>query len=287
MTRCTFVLALAGLLSVLFVPSADADLYSDNVLSLNPVSFWRLGESSGTTAFDETTLQNGVYHNVSLGQPGSLDSSTNTSIYNYPGYVEIAHNDAYLLDSGTILFSFSDLNSIRFAGLFSKDSTGYDSGGHLSLFTTADGRIQTRLQSTSDSYFVESDPFIQLDTWYDVAFTFGDAGMDLYINGMLVDHNDYTGGLGTTSGGIGNYEPIVLGANSWNSGNLSATPLKDYFSGMIDEMAIFDRALTEEEIGDLHTSKTVPEPTAATLVFLGLVLATATRDRRRTKRSGR
>ncbi len=236
MTRSTLQLAMAAFAVLSISTSVSADLFSENVLALDPVSYWRLGESSGSSAIDQTGIQNGVYHRVSLGQPGVVAYDDDTSIYNWPGYVEIAHNDAFLLDSGTVLFSFNDLNSIRFAGLFSKDSTGYDTGGHLSIFTTADGRVQTRLQSTSDSYFVESDSFINLDTWYDLAFTFGDGGMDLYINGTLVDHNDYTGGLGLTSGGIGNYEPIVLGANSWNSHNQSATPVQDRFSGLIDEV---------------------------------------------------
>lgn len=280
MTRCSFALIVAALLTLMASTSANADLFSDSVLALDPVSYWRLGESAGKTAYDETGLQNGVYRRVTLGTPGAVIDDEDTSIYNYPGYVEIDHNDAYLLDSGTVMFCFQDLNSIRFAGLFSKDSKDYDTGGHLTMLTTADGRVQTRLQSTRDSYFVESDPFIRLDTWYDVAFTFGGGGMSLYINGGLVDHNDYAGGLGATSGGVGNFEPIVFGANSWGSGNFSAKPLSDYFSGLIDEMVIFDRALNPNEIQHLYTAKTVPEPTVATLVFVGALLVTATHRRR-------
>ena len=124
------------------------------------------------------------------------------------------------------------------------------------------------MQSTNHSYFVESEP-IQLDTWYNVIFTFGDDGMKLYMDGELVDTNAYAGGLGSTSGGIGNFEPLVLGANSWISGNQSATPVTNFFSGLIDEVAIFDYAFTDAQAEYLYSGGTVPEPASLALLGMG------------------
>ncbi len=51
--------------------SVRAD-YASDLASLNPVSYWRLGESVGTTAFDEMGIQNGTYKkNAVLGAPGA------------------------------------------------------------------------------------------------------------------------------------------------------------------------------------------------------------------------
>ena len=111
--------------------------------------------------------------------------------------------------------------------------------------------------------------------------TFGDAGMFLYIDGMQVDSNGYTGGLGETSGGPGNFEPIVLGANSWGSDDGSATPLSGFLSGLMDEVLIFDDQLSGASIAALHEAKGIPAPPA--LAAFGLAALRGGRRRRRTE----
>lgn len=255
--------------------TAQAD-YTSRVESLNPLAYWRLGEAGGTTAVDAANAYDGVYHNVRLGQSGAIEGNPDTSMCNYPGYMEVPHADAFLLDNGSFAFWFQDINSIHNTGLFSKDSSGYDTGGHVTALTKSNGSVQVRLQSTTDSHWVGTDPFIELDQWYHLAFTFGSNGMKLYLDGDLVDSNSYTGGLGSTSGGVGNFEPIVLGANSWRSGNLSATPLSGFFSGRLDEFVIFDYQLSEEQVEVV--SSQVPEPTSLALVGFAAI---ATLRRRR------
>jgi len=72
--------------------------------------------------------------------------------------------------------------------------------------------------------------------------------MALYIDGAAPITNPYTGGLGVTSGGPGNFEPISFGANSWVSDDLLVTPTSDHFAGYMDDVRINNRALTQPEI---------------------------------------
>ena len=259
-----------------FTLSARGD-YGSLVESYNPTNYWRLGEDSGPIAFDQVGTLDGTYHGgVGLGEAGAVAGDTAARFWTRrPGYLEIPHSDDLLLDSGTITFWFKDTGSIRMSGLLSKDSSGFDTGGHLTIFTERQG-LSVRLQSTTASYSVQSDPFA-LDQWYRVAFTFGSGGMSLYLDGLLVDSDDYTGGLGSTSGGAGNFEPLVLGANSWWSGNQMARPLGDFYSGLLDEVAIFDYALTPDEVQALHDPG-VPDPSTFALLALGTLCFTQ-RDR--------
>lgn len=259
-----------------FTLPASGD-YGSLLESYNPTAYWRLGEDSGPNAFDQVGTLDGTYHGgVGLGEAGAVEGDSAARFWTRgPGYVEIPHSDDLLLDSGTITFWFQDTGSIRMSGLLSKDSNGYDTGGHLTIFTESQG-LSVRLQSTNASYSVQSDPFA-LDQWYRAAFTFGSGGMNLYLDGLLVDSDDYTGGLGGTSGGAGNFEPLVLGANSWNSGNQMAGPLRDYYSGLLDEVAIFDYALTPDEVQALH-GPAVPDPSTFALLALGTLCFTR-RDR--------
>ncbi|MHA2328513.1 MAG: LamG domain-containing protein, partial [Candidatus Hodarchaeales archaeon] len=165
-------------------------------------------------------------------------------------YEEIAHEDAFLIDDGTVAFWFDATNVNAVQGLFSKDSTGYDTGGHLSI-SIESGRIDVRLQSTTGDNYLQTTTTLNPNNPYHIALIFGSDGMKLYLNGDLEDTNPYTGGLGTTSGGSGNFEPIVIGAASWNSDDLVATPVTYYFSGEIKDVRVYNKILTEAEIAAL------------------------------------
>ena len=102
--------------------------------------------------------------------------------------------------------------------------------------------------------------------WHHVAFSFGTGGMQLYIDGQFQDNDAYTGGLGATSGGTGNFEPIAIGSSTQISGTGVITPLQDYYTGYIDEVALFGSALSAAQIQDLYASAlqnyTIVEDTA-------------------------
>ena len=70
-------------------------------------------------------------------------------------------------ETGTIL---------DYRALFSKDSEGFDNGGHLTIYTDPEDKISVRLQSGSDSYMVHSSEAISLNEWYLLTFTFGTEG---------------------------------------------------------------------------------------------------------------
>jgi hypothetical protein len=162
-------------------------------------------------------------------------------------YVEIPHSDDYLLDEGTVTF-WARIDALGTEeALFSKDSTGLDDGGHLTITVQPGGDVQVRLQSTTLSYFVNSAP-ISATTWFHVAFSWGPDGMELSIDGGAPVTDPYTGGLGTTSGGPGNFEPIALGAGTIQSGDLVVTPTEDHFNGYLDDVRIYDGALSQSEI---------------------------------------
>lgn len=228
--------------------------YAKIMTALGPMCYWRMGEPSGTTAADAASGINGTYHGVMLGRTGAMAGDANTSARfdGMASYVEVPHTEAFLLNNGTVLLWFR-ASGIGRAGLFTKDSKGRLTGGQL-MIETHHQKVEVRLQSKTADYKLSS-PEIVADQWYFVAFTFGGNGMKLYLNGELVDSSPYTGGLGKTSGGIGNHEPIAIGASTRESTTRRIVPLREYFPGRIDEVAVFDRALTPEQIGRLYDAR--------------------------------
>lgn len=218
------------------------------------------GGTYPTEAEDQSSLANSgtIQSEPSIGVTGKLGTA-----FDFDGdddYIEIPHDDSYLMQGGTFSVWFKTDKTSGRQGLFSKDSTSYDTGGHFSVFLDGD-RIEVRMQSTTQSYYVySSSSSIQTDTWYHIMFAWGEEGMALYLDGVLVDSNSYTGGLGTTSGGIGNYEPIVLGGNAWQSGDLVATPVKDHFDGTLDDLRIYNERLTESQALEIFNGAIEPSP---------------------------
>ncbi|MFT5324549.1 MAG: hypothetical protein ACI8P0_002411, partial [Planctomycetaceae bacterium] len=241
------------------VATADPGDYAADLLALNPISYWRLGESSGTTAGDDGTLANaGTYNGTTLAQSGAINGDSNTAVrFNGTSdYVAFAHVASYLLDNGTIQlwFNADAASTGTEQHLFSKDSTGFDTGGHISLYLTTSGLVEVRMQSTTTDYFVQTASSVSSGAWHHVSVSFGDNGLQLFVDGELADIEAYTGGLGTTSGGSGNANPIAIGAGTQNSGDNVITPVNEFFGGLIDEVAILGSQLSAETIQDLYAA---------------------------------
>ena len=89
-----------------------------------------------------------------------------------------------------------------------------------------------------------------LNTWTHVAVTFGGGQLRLYVNGAQVATRGANGTIQTVA------NPLWMGGNQ---------PYGEYFQGLIDEVRVYNRALTAADIqADMNTSivPAVPDTTA-------------------------
>ncbi|MEO1235712.1 MAG: LamG-like jellyroll fold domain-containing protein, partial [Planctomycetota bacterium] len=210
-----------------------------------PIARWSFEETSGTTAADSVGDHDGFYRSgVVLGAEGRSGYAAEFDGASH--YVEIPHDDEFLLDQGalSVWFYLDDVSGRK--ELVSKDSSGYDTGGQFTMYVN-NAALYIRFSSTTSHYSM-SHGTLSPQTWHHVAFTFGPGGMRFYLDGALVDSDPYTGGWGSTSGGAGNFEPMAFGANTWSSGNGVVTPLKNYLDGRLDEVGIYDQQLSDAEV---------------------------------------
>lgn len=212
---------------------------------------WKLDESSGSTALDSVGGNGGTYNNSpTLGETGFGDGGTSVNFNGTNTYIEVPHSAVYKMDDGAISFWFKSSDLSGHHAIISKDSSGFDTGGHFHIYT--DGALlKVRFQSTTTTYTVQSGA-ITTGTWYHGVFTFGSNGMKLYLNDTEVDSDPYMGGTGTTSGGSGNSEPMVFGAGTWTSGDGVITPLTYYYAGHIDDVRIYNSAIDADDVTTLY-----------------------------------
>lgn len=235
---------------------SDEECYAERVMSLNPLAFWRLGETTGAVAEDEVGTMNGAYlHGVTLGDESPLLCTSDPAIRLDGGddYVRIAHTPAFMINEGTVVTWFKTRDQWAWAALLSKDCNGYATGGGFDIMLASE-RLEARLESANATYLLRSQR-LSPNIWYHVACTFGTGGMQLYINAQQVDVDGYTGGWGTSSGGTGNIDPITLGIGQRYSGQGSDTDLNWPAPFSIDDTAIYDRALTADEIAFLYDGR--------------------------------
>lgn len=204
---------------------------------------------------DSSTTENDGAYTVGgeLGHNGALPTTGRSVRFDGDDdYAVVPHHDAYLIDAGAVSLWFKTEDRTQTQAIFSKDSQNLDTGGHLTVLIQG-GVVRTRLQSATVDLQFTSGATVSNNTWHHLVFTWGPNKMRLYVDGVEVGQPyDYIGGMGTSSGDIGNYEPIVLGANAWNSDDLIATPVHSHFEGNIDDVRIYDQALDLTQVQNLQ-----------------------------------
>ncbi len=199
----------------------------------DPTGYWRLGESSGSTAYDETGTSNGRYNGgVDLGETGATEGDTNTAadFDGYDEYVKIGNDRSFQTSSGSVQLWFNADSTSDKNMLVNK----YGSGDELRLYVD-DGVLVGRIGGRYGSRVEVSG--ISTHEWNHVTLTWNGSTLSLFLNGELVDTDYGSEDL------VGNSGDIFIGADH---------DMKDYFNGTIDEVAIFDTDLSESDIDAMY-----------------------------------
>ena len=222
--------------------------YVKDVLNAGATHLWRLDQGSATVnydyaGFDDLSINSGV----SGGATGAILNDADTAS-NFNGTTS-----GFATTSKTATFSASVLPAIQAPNTFTESawfSTTSTGGGKIVGFGNArtgnstifdrhiymdSGRHINFGVSNGANYTITSPNTYNDGQWHQVVGTLSSAGMALYIDGKLIGTN-----LGTTFGRTYNGYWRVGGDSTW-SGNR-------YFTGRIDDVAIYPTALTGAQI---------------------------------------
>ncbi|HRX80503.1 MAG TPA: LamG domain-containing protein [Pirellulaceae bacterium] len=224
------------------------------IMQLEPIALWQFESENARVLLDETEQYVGLAQGgVSFTTDGAVPSSGGHAL-SFDGKnscVVVRHHDRFLLEQGSVVCWLRADDVTRSQGVLSKDASGFGDGGHLTL-SIAKSQIVLRLQSATESYELRKET--KKSRWTHVACTFGSNGLQLFVDGQLAATHEYAGGLGKTSGGDGNHEPLVFGASTMTSQAGSESPLADFFHGALDEVALFARQLSAGEVAELASA---------------------------------
>jgi fibronectin type 3 domain-containing protein len=236
--------------------NATSGSYASAVQSQNPVGYWRFGEPSGVIAADSSPALDGGSYNggVTLGQAGGIlgDSNTAAKFDGSTGYFsssqQVPSPTTFSVDAWFKTTTTSGGKIIGFGDSQTGDSSNYDkhiymtNSGQL-IFGAWNGHAD--IIQTSKSY--------NNGAWHEVIGTQGPSGMTLYVDGVKVGGNSAT----TNQSYPGYWRVGEDNLNGWPN-----QPSSNYFAGTIDDVSVYNTALTPSQVGIQYTAAgyTLPPP---------------------------
>jgi fibronectin type 3 domain-containing protein len=203
------------------------------------VGAYGFDEGSGTTTADQSG--NGNTGTLSSTLWSTTGKFGNALSFAGGARVNVADSTSLHLSSGMTMeawikpVTLGDWNTVVFkerpgfyaAALYANTDTNKPSGN---VFTTADHDLRGTSQ-------------VPLNTWTHLAATYNGSTLALFVNGTQVSSVAATGAIASST------SPLRIGSNTiWG----------EAFNGLIDEVRIYNKALTASEIqGDMDRSVTV------------------------------
>lgn len=222
------------------VKPAPHDAYGAAVYNNSPDFFWRLDETSGAVAADSSFYgqNSGVYgRTVQLSQPGivgasvGLRGSQNSTV----GEAQPVSSPASF--STEAWFKTNSTSGGKLVG-FEDTQTGNGSNYDKQTYMTNDGSLIFGIYNGGFDT-VQSASGFNDNKWHHVVSTQGGTGMKMYIDGTLVGSNP-----ASTNQSYSGYWRIGGG----NLGGWPSQPSNMYFTGQVDEAAVYSSALSQSDV---------------------------------------
>jgi hypothetical protein len=217
--------------------AAARDFYAQEVLIDSPVAYWRLGEASGTVAVDEVGNHDGTYEGTpTLGATGLLASDTDTAVsLSGDDYIEVADN-ADLLPTFISVEAWVKTSSIGSTQVIVvKDRAASNNSIPYMFRILSTGKVVFGSFKGSTPVWVVATSATTLTAGviYHLVGTYDGANFRIYVDGIDNGATAHTDGL------LGSGLALRIGER---------IQVSQPFTGTIDEVAVYDTALSPARI---------------------------------------
>ena len=234
--------------------SGISEGYLENILRKEPVAYYKLDETSGTTVYDSSSnSNNGAYVNSALQGVAPLISEGYSVDFEYStsDYITIggSHPIGTLVNgkSSITIEAWIKIESIPANMVIFTSQMKDNSSGFALEILSSDSKLRVYAASNSSDTVqsVTSTAALSTATLYHIVgvIDFENDSIKLYINGVL--NNSASTTFGSTTYTVGTHSnPDTIGgfqSSTYPSGLL-------FFDGIIDEVAVYDYKLNDYEI---------------------------------------
>ncbi|MCA1683827.1 MAG: fibronectin type III domain-containing protein, partial [Actinobacteria bacterium] len=227
-------------------PTGSPTTYVTNVLANAPSAYYRLGESSGTTAADSSGKGgNGLYDQATLGSTGAVAGDPDTAA--------VANGNCCVVRAAPTLPLYNTARSVEawvkpsdtyFRYIAGWGTAATDRGFSVNL----DGSNIGVVAYGDDRYFALPRP-LNDGVWHHVVVTYNGTTVVAYLDGLSLGTKTFSAPLATSPSGL------QVGA-----GYQESSP----FYGGLDEVAVYPTALTAAQVGAHFSASGYSRPAAVT-----------------------
>jgi hypothetical protein len=199
------------------------------------VGYWRLDEGAGLVAHDDSgkgndgTLVGASWVDGKFGKALSFNGSTN--------YVDCGSGASLNITGNSLSIAFwANFAASKTAySIIAKDNV-FSQKKSFEVFRGADGRVYFDLMT--DSYHELSTVPLSSGVWYFIVCTYDGGYMRIYVNDVAGSSLAGTGNI------VSSPRNLKFGTGGYNSA---------YYNGTLDEVMIYDRALSANMVASLYT----------------------------------
>ncbi len=217
------------------------------------VAHWEFEEGSGKIAYDSA----GDHYGMIKGEPTWVQGALGQALHlnGVSDYVEVA-DDASLRPGHITISAWIKMDDlINHMMVISKGTYVGSSNEQYGVHVRIDGiywrRAGMNIKRNSNNepgygwYRAYSKTLLEMNTWYLLTGTWDGASLRLYVNGVL------EGQEWAPSGNIDNYPGGTVRIGRWRAGD------EQRFHGCIDDVRIYNEALSAAEVTDLYLSNSL------------------------------
>lgn len=242
------------------VPPVPPDAYGQAVYNDDPDLYWRLAEPTGTTANDSGKLfVPGTYTStgVTKGVAGVIPGNAAVRLDGLSGSIGAGLSEVRPTVYSTELWFKTDTTLGGKLIGFGTSASGSSTTSDRFVYMTNAGKLRFGVKTLAGDKFAESAASYNNNAWHHVVATQSHEGLQLYVDGALVASDARSNSSQTYTG-------------FWRAGGGDSNfggSTRAFFTGTIDEVAVYSKALTVAQVQDHFTKGggTVPNqpPTAA------------------------
>ena len=225
-----------------------------NITNINEglVAYWKFDEGNGTTSYDSSgNGNNGTLMNGPTWVDGKVSKAL--SFDGVDDFVEADDSSSLKIDrnitiTAWIYSNLTDDGIDHF--IIAKGRNTDETGGYQVAVSQWNNRVDAlgfAVQTTQGNKWIFLNNSIPNNEWTYIAAVYDGYSMKLYINGVLALNESHSGDIV-----VNNYS-LTIGARKDTSEQLQPS----WWKGIIDEVKIYDRALSADEIWAEY-NRTIP-----------------------------
>ena len=209
-----------------------------NVYSSDLIAYWPFDEGNMDTAFDLASLNDGQIYNAYWTDDAILGKALD---FNGDAGVIVPDSSLIRPDNNFTISTWINADSWKqyaWQGtILSTDGGGDGDKGYV-LRCGENGKLSFNISLDGTWTEVLSEGNLQLGQWYHVAAVYAGSSLRIYINGSLNASKVINGSIR-----LGEYDIHIGDGAFWEGRN---------FDGLIDEVSIWNKALSLSEIQDIY-----------------------------------